>query len=95
MIIAAAPAVGVDGPVGSDRHMADMPQIVGKDRRTEAGGQRNAGVAARAGGGGGGRGRRSRRPAQGYRRQYDGDGHAREGRVAAGMGETRFHSNDT
>src|SRR5580704_11329014 len=75
--------------------MANMPQIVGKDRRTEAGGQRNAGVSARAGGSGGSLGRRSRRPGRGFRHQYDGDGHGRDGHAAAVMGEARFHKLET
>jgi hypothetical protein len=84
VIVAAAPGVCVDGPVGSDHHMANMTQIVGKDRRTEARGQRDAGVSARAGGSG----RRSRLAGPGSRREDDGNGRGRDGRTAAGMGET-------
>jgi hypothetical protein len=84
VIVAAAPTVGVDGPVGSDSQMTNMPQIVGKDRRTEAGGQRDAAVSVRTGGSGGGR--RSRLPGPGSRREHDGGGSGRNGRTA-GMDE--------
>ena len=48
LIIDAAPGVDVDGAVRRDGEMAGMAEIVGEDRRAEAGGQGNAATIARA-----------------------------------------------
>ena len=54
-VIAPAPGVDVDDAVRRDDEMARMADLVGENRRAEAGRQREAGVVADAGG----RGRRT------------------------------------